>query len=116
MNKTFLWQLLLSELKTILLVLARCETRIEDQTKLLQQVMATQKDMLHQLLKMQSVSSSSSSQKYDFTAVDDVLPIETLQAFEALEGRLTSDQEFKELMVSKNNFINTLNDVTCSDA
>lgn len=69
--------------------------------------MATQKDMLHQLLTMQSVSSSS--QEYDFTAVDDVLPIETLQGFDALEGRLTSDQEFKELMVSKiNNFINTL--------
>ena len=98
----------LSELKTILLALARCETRMEDQTKLLERLIATQKDMLHQLLKMQSVSSSS-SREYDFTAVDDALPIETLQAFDALEGRLTSDQEFKELMVSKiNNFINSL--------
>lgn len=108
MNLEFLWHLFLSESKTILLALARCETRIEDQTKLLEQLMATQQDMLHQLLKLQSVSASSSCE-YDFTAVDDVLLVETLQAFDALEGRLTSDQEFKELMVSRiNNIINTL--------
>lgn len=107
MNLEFLWHLFLSESKTILLALARCETRIEDQTKLLEQLMATQQDMLHQLLKLQSVSASSCD--YDFTAVDDVLPVETLQAFDALEGRLTCDQEFKEIMVSRiNNFINTL--------
>ena len=62
--------------------------------------MTTQKDVLHQLLTVQVVSSLSN--EHDFTAVG-VLPIETLQAFNAPEGRLTSDQEFKEIMVSEIN-------------
>ena len=56
---------------------------------------------------MMPVSSSSSPREYDFTAVDAVLPIETLDAFYTLEGRLTSDQEFKELMVRRIKYSNS---------
>lgn len=80
--------------------MARCETRLDDQNRLLEQVLALQKDILHQL---QHVRPVPSTREYNFATVDALLPVDTLNAFAALEEKITSDEEFKELLVGTHN-------------
>ncbi|KAK3855814.1 hypothetical protein Pcinc_037810 [Petrolisthes cinctipes] len=78
----------------ILLAVAKCETRVEDQSRLLEQVMTLQKDILHQLQHTRPVSSTH-DHEYNFA------PVDTLVAFAALEEKITSDKDFKELLVRR---------------
>lgn len=56
--------------------------------------MALQKDILGQLQ-----HARPSPREYNFAPIDAMLPVDTLDAFAALEEKIASDEEFKKLLV-----------------
>ena len=79
---------------SVLLAIARCETRLEDQGRMLEKMMVVQNKILHELQQHQPVSLES-----HFEEVDDLLPLDTTEAFDALDRKISLDQEFRKLLV-----------------
>lgn len=84
-----------SDMAVILRAVARCETTIEDSTKMMNKKLD---DILQKLNDMKNKEPSSGNK--EFSAVDKVMPIGTQEDFNRVNDRLDLDVNFHDLMVS----------------
>lgn len=78
-------------MKSLGLALAKVETRQEQHTQLLEQI-------LKELQKRPATEPTTST--YNFSAIKDVLPVSSLDEFDELEHKISTDEHFKVLFVS----------------